>query len=227
MRGDRHNLAQQRAWRWLVLLAVPCLAACDRATDPATTRPADADDAAAATRPFVLSGKSPFTGTIRAKKLAGPVTLADVTYTIDVGRIRRDEVDHGDVVTERLAGIEPRSGVIVDPSAGRVVLYATYLERRHYVTLTPAEYDRHLEAELASKAGASLRPHGYGTTFLPLGAVERYSATNDADATTVNGLTCDRLVLHPPRCRPRWSTAGRSWSTARSSRASSPGCPRR
>lgn len=165
----------RRAWAvGGCVLMVACVSGCDRdaTKPPAATAPATAP---AATRPFAVPVGTPFTGVIKASRHEGPLPVGEVTYTVGRDKIRREYLDRSDVVTRHLARTPPLSGVIADLPAGRVILYRTYLEERHFVEIPLDQYER------------DLRP--------PPGTSR---ATNQPDAVEVNGLRCDLLRVEPP-----------------------------
>ena len=170
----------------ICLPAAVCVVGCDRdgsqvavTGNPATT------SSPTTTRAFA----SPFLGHITARETLGPVVVSQVSYTIDARRIRREKTDHTDVVTERVARTPPRSGVIVDLTRSRAILYSTYLERRVAVELTLAEYDQHMRTVREARTWGD----GFGSAFLPLLGRTDLRTSNAAAATAIDGVPCDVL----------------------------------
>lgn len=184
-----HARLNQEARSWLaVLLAVTTLMAlgCSREPPKEKELPARGDEAAPKDLPV------PFTGTIQARFTQGKLSAADVTYTIDHRRIKREAVT-ADMVRTNLPGEPDLAGVIVDLERNQVILYRRYLgDRRHFVTLSLEAY-RQMMSNLLSATDPTAT--GYSTYYLELPRNKPTVAINQKDAVTVGGLQCDHLSL--------------------------------
>ena len=170
------------------LPAAVCASGCDReGSGVAVTGTPATNPAPTTARSFA----SPFVGHVTARETLGPVVVSQVSYTIDAKRIRREKTDHRDVVTEHVARTPPRSGVIVDLTRNRAILYSTYLDRRVAVELALAEYDQHMQTVREARASGD----GFGSAFLPLQGRADLRTSKAAAASSIDGVPCDVLRI--------------------------------
>ena len=81
------------------------------------------------------------------------------------------------------------AGLIVDLEKRQVTIYSKR-SRNYAISMTLEEFDKHV-----STGDKALF---YGSTFEPLHYnVQKYEMKNTADASTLDGLVCDRLVIEP------------------------------
>jgi len=166
----------------------------------------DRDQAADDGQPRLISNireiKTPFQGTVRAQQwIHTPSNSADITYTIRHDRIRRDVISTHPVLQtlseiERRTGTTQsrhRSGVICHPAEDEVLLYCSDLSKKRFCQLTLSEYRDLCTQQTFGSPGFH---YSFGLIFagVPPGP-ERITESFD-DAVTIEGLTCDRLVIN-------------------------------
>jgi hypothetical protein len=183
--------------RRALVICIPagvCASGCDRDAGDSGVETVNVTPATAPSAATTRSFATPFVGHVAARETLGPVVVAQVSYTIDAKRIRREKTDHRDVVTEHVARTSPRSGVIIDLMRGRAILYSTYLDHRVAVELTLDEFDRHVQAVREPR----IKREPYGTAFLSLRG-QTVRATNEPGSTRIDGVPCDVLRLEAPQ----------------------------
>src|SRR5688500_12715345 len=141
-------ICRPNPWPWRAL--VVCLpatvwgsSACDRDGSgggvPASASPSTATSTTtqAATRSFA----KPFMGVIRVREMIAGIHVADIEYTIDAQRIRREKTY---VVPQKL-GAPRRVGVIIDLTKGRAIRYETVNNKRYFLEQSIEQYDASLD----------------------------------------------------------------------------------
>jgi hypothetical protein len=177
----------------VALLAIDCSRGCDDRSTTTTTTPAASATTTSqpTTRRVVFTGKTPFEGVIRTTHRLAGLPIRHVTYTISPRRIRREQVEQSAVLTSKLTGDADLQGMIVDLEKREVLIYRKYLSKKLAITLTFEEFDE--------RANSIYIEGLYATDQYRFLAYEpdKYTITNTPDAVTIDGLSCDRLIIDP------------------------------
>jgi hypothetical protein len=183
--------------RRVILFAVALLCAgCSRGCDDqsATTQPAAFATTTASqptTRRVVFTGKTPFEGVIRTTHRAAGLPVQHITYTISPRKIRREQVEQAALLTSKLTGGADHQGMIVDLDKREVLIYRKYLSKRLAITLTFEEFDQRANSIYAEGLYATGQYRFFA--YQP----DKCTITNTPGAVTIEGLSCDRLVIDP------------------------------